>query len=97
MKIFKTILKNFELVGIIRDHPFNQKFLIANATFVIGFASVFIFAFHVAHSMNEYMDSFFILTGMSGIFLCYATFSFNLTQLFRILDRFDKLFHDDGK
>lgn len=101
MKLFHTIQNSFASVGFIRNnkreffhYPLNKKHLTVQATFILSLISLYTFAFHVANSLNEYMDSFYLMTTISAIFISYTILIYTMDDLFSFIDGCEQLCND---
>lgn len=97
MKPFQTIQMNLAKLGVIasnkneyQHYPFNKQHLKITIFASLDLISDFIYAIHVADSLKEYMDSFFILVATGGVFISYTTITFGMTKLFDFLDKYEK-------
>lgn len=102
MKHFETIRKSLVQLGITqnqgnnRHYPFSRQYFTINFIYAFGACTVSAFAFHVADNVNEYMDSFFVLIVLGGIYSSYTIVIFNMKKLFRLFDNCEQ-FIDDGE
>lgn len=94
MKFFQTVQKVLELLGFIRNHggyryyPFSIRHFRATVLYLVTIMSIFIYTIHSADSAEaeEYLDSFYIFSVSSTIFISFAHNTFKMTKLFNFLD-----------
>lgn len=94
MKIFQTVQKYYAILGI---SPSNSKYPISERVF-FGFllfgcsaTSQFVYIFHVANGLIEYMECVGSICGGIIIFVCFLAIVLRKTTLFKSIDSIEKL------
>ena len=97
MALLQIVQKNLALLGFIRNrydyhyYPFNREHLKTMLIFAIGLIQLYTFAFHSAKVPREYMDSFYMITVLTAVFLSYAIVVWNMIKLFNFIDGCDEV------
>lgn len=91
MKLFQTIRENLASLGFIGS-PFNKQHARIQSRLFLSLISTYTFAIHVANSPEELMDSFYIITEASAIFISYSITIFKMEDLFDFIDGCEKLY-----
>ena len=92
MTQFKTIREKIGFLGFISNHhdysyyPFTEQHLRTHLKFCLTILSLCIFAIRVANTSKEYMDSAYIVTATSALFISYVTLTFKTIKLFKFFD-----------
>lgn len=74
LKIFQLLQRNFEFLGFSQNlHPFNQRHLILYFEGVMILVSFVLFAFFVANSVKEFMNSFYLITAASITMIAFTS------------------------
>lgn len=88
MKIYQEVQKSFVWIGFDQKlEPFNRKI---SSILAITFTAVllqWIFLIHVAETAQQYMESMYIVSTCSGIFLAFASSTFTTKRLFSFIKR----------
>lgn len=103
MKQFETIKKNLVPLGFDQNHvddychyPLKGRHSTVQSVLISLLIMLFVFAFHIADSPKEYMDSFYVITVIMAIFISYTTAIYKMNNLFNFIDDCEKLY-DDSK
>lgn len=98
MKLYEIVEKNLASMGIIRNlnsdycyYPVNRQHLKVQSVLILTLISLYTFSFHVADSLANYMDSFYIIIVSSAVFISYTTTICKMDNLFNFFDSCEKL------
>ena len=95
MKIFKTFQKNFALSHFIRnEHPFNRKHLECLLESFTSLTSTYLFLLCGKYSVREFMDSIYIITVGTGMFIGFVNTVYRILQIFDFIDAVEKTIND---
>lgn len=90
MKILQEVQNNLISMGMNPElERFNRRILNILAINFPGVVSLWIFLFHEANSAEEYLESIYIVTASSGIFLSFASTIFVMEELFSFIKNVD--------
>lgn len=96
MKHFQSVYNTFAILGI-RPNQLQQKHLLNCKIFVVYIWYILIIVlecvslFHRTYSFEEYTYIILTLAVAFVIITCYTLIIFNMTKLFQILDRCEKI------
>lgn len=97
MKIYHTIRKHYEMLGIApsqqstQGHAFNTKILCGFLLFGCSMASRFIYIFYVASGFMEYVQCICVTSASIITFTCFSATVFKMTDIFEKLDDIEQL------
>lgn len=97
MKIFETIQRHYNSLGIssshqlIQKYPFNARIFIGFLIFGVNAVSQFIYIVFVASDFMEYMNVICASSGSTIIFVCYAAIVYKKNRLFKTIDNIEQL------
>lgn len=101
MKLYYTIQQNFASVGFVQDHngdhchyALSRKHLAVQSILLLCIISMCAFAIHVADTLNEYVDTFYLMTVTSAIFTSYTATIFQTKNLLDFISTSQKLIND---
>lgn len=94
MKIFETIRNYFAIVGItsqqsIQSHPFNRRNSLCLFVFGMGISLTFAYQFRRIESFQEFTDCFYEISTISVCGIGFASFIWEMVELFEFIDRLD--------
>lgn len=96
IKIFQTIQRQYEILGISSTNQSNQKYSAEKRVFH-GFllfgcllASQFVYIFHVASGFMEYVNCTCSIFATSIMFVCFAAIVCRKTTFFESIDNIEK-------
>lgn len=91
MQTLLEVQKAFKSMGLRRNQePFNQRVLSILVIVFPGLISMWIYLICEADSDNEYMESVYIVTLASGVFLSFATTILITKKLFSFIKSSDE-------
>lgn len=98
MKLFQTILNQYETVGIqstkiqwVQEAQFNRKILIGFSLFGWSIFAQLVYMFHVANDLMDYVECLCANFGSIITLVCFLTIVFERRLLFESIDNFEKL------
>lgn len=92
MKIFQSVLKNFESVGIRQNQSrLNGKVLLAFTLYWSGTIFDCVYIVRELSSFDEIVATIFLLSATTAIAMCFTVFVLSSKKLFNILNRADHL------
>lgn len=95
MKTLQVVRNLFDSMGLSSKlEPFNKLTLTILVVAALGISSQWIFLFHEADNSQEYMESIYVATCCTGVFLSFTSTIFITKKLFSFIDSVDKLFNE---
>lgn len=95
MQTLQEVQKSFISIGYSpKLKPFNQRVLAILAIIFVGVVLEFIYLIHDADGAQELMESIYIITATAGSFLCFASSSFIMEEIFAFIDSSNETFRE---
>lgn len=100
MKILQKVQQNLAMLGFApNQQPNSNRILGRRQAFGIYFSAMrtclaSVYFLHVAHTLGEYMYSFFTLLASSGFTASHISLAIKNDQIFNIIDTFEKLMNE---
>lgn len=97
MKIFRTVRKRYEILGITPTNQSIQKSSISERViagclfFLCYYVSQFLYIYYVANDFMEYIECICELYASAIVFVCFATIVFKRNLLFQSIGNIEKL------
>lgn len=92
MQTLQAVQKSFDSLGFSpKLKQFNYKISGISVISFLGIILLWIYLLHEADSSQEYMESIYIVTACSGIFLSFASTVFFKEELFSFINSFNEL------
>lgn len=92
MKIFQSVLKNFESVGIRQNQSrLNGKLLLAFALYWLGSILDIVYIVRELNSFDEIVNTIFLLSATTAIAMCFTILVISTTKLFKLLNKAEQL------
>lgn len=92
MQTLQVVQRNFNSFGLSPNRePINRTILIVLILGFLGISMQWIFFFHGANSPQELMETIYVVTACTGIFLSFTSTIFTTTGLFSFINSFDEL------
>lgn len=95
MRVLQVVQKSFDSIGFDpKLKPFNRIILSMMAIHLLNTFSLWIFLLLGANSSHEFMESIYITSCYSGIFLSAANVIFTREELFSVINMTDGIFNE---
>lgn len=95
MKTLQVVRKLSNSMGFSSKlEPFNQLTLTILVVAASGISSQWIFLFHEADNSQQYMESIYVATCCTGVFLSFTSTIFTTKKLFSFINSVDDLFNE---
>lgn len=95
MRSVQEVQKAFKTIGFDpKLKPMNHRVLGVLAIVFPGLTSIWIYLIFEANGAEEYMESIFMVTVCTGIFISFASTILNKTSLFSFIGRVDKVLNE---
>lgn len=95
MRSVQEVQKAFITIGFDpKLKPMNHRVLGVLAIVFPGLTSIWIYLIFEANGAEEYMESIFMVTVCTGIFISFASTILNKTSLFSFIGRVDKVLNE---
>lgn len=92
MKLFQITQKNLAALSFIPNqddnhhHHFNKHHVGVICASILIISSEFVYLFHVADSVEDYMHSFYMITISIGFSISYTASIFKTTELYNFIE-----------